>query len=100
MSLPADNDATFHVALLSHLNDRQRDYIALGEQQASVSEHTKRQSLDFWLRTHMARDADQAQATQTVLKLLCATGLFKVDHQVPCPDTETTYTGLRVIEFL
>jgi hypothetical protein len=100
ISLPADNDSTFHVSsLLSHLNDRKRDCIVLGEQQRSLSKHTQRHSLDYWLRTAIARNADAAQATQTVLKQLCDTGLFQIDHHVPCPDTGTPCTGLRLIEF-
>jgi len=99
ISLP-DNDSTFHVSsLVSYLNDRKRDYIVLGEQQVPLVKHTQRRSLDYWLRTAIARNADAVQATQKVLKQLCDTGLFQIDHEVPCPDTGTTCTGLRLIQF-
>lgn len=100
ISLPADNDSTFHVSsLVSYLNDRKRDCIVLGEQPVPLSKHTKRRSLDYWLRTTIARDVDAAQASQQVLKQLCDTGLFQVDHRVPCPDTGETCMGLRLIQF-
>jgi hypothetical protein len=100
ISLPADNDSTFHVSsLMGYLNDRKRDCIVLGEQQVALANHTQRRSLDYWLRTTIASNVDVAQASQQVLKQLCDTGLFQIDHRVPCPDTGKTCTGLRLIQF-
>ena len=96
-----DNERSrFHVsALLNYLNNQQRDCIAHGAQVVPLAAHTQRRSLDYWLRTQVARNADHPQASVEVIQQLCDTGLFVLDKKMPCPDTGKLCTGLRVVAF-
>jgi hypothetical protein len=83
-------------ALVAHIKASGRDYIIQGQQTASYANHTKPQSLDYWLR-QFASNCDTKQAENSVLDALVATGLFRIEDQLGCPDSGRQCKGLRLV---
>jgi hypothetical protein len=82
--------------LVAYVKASGRDYIIQGQQAASYASHTKPKSLDYWLRQH-ASNRDTKQAENSVLDALVATGLFRIEKQLDCPDSGRKCKGLRLI---
>ena len=82
--------------LVNHLRQGLRDYIIQGQQNCSLENHTKRQSLDYWLRSNFAKNHDTKQAVNDVVDDLVATGLFEIDKNLRCPDSGYKCKGLKL----
>lgn len=83
--------------LMDFIKSSGRDYIIQGQQVCSFANHTKPHSLDYWLRKH-AHNPDTKQAENTVIEVLIATGHFKMEIKLHCPDKGTYCKGLRLIQ--
>jgi len=90
--------AGFYVSQLkTHIRSTGRDYIIQGQQHCTREAHTKRHSLDVWLREGFANNKDIAQAVNQVIQALVATGQFEVDEHLLCPDSGRRVKGLRLL---
>lgn len=83
-------------ALIAYIKASGRNYIIQGQQAASYANHTKPQSLDYWLR-QFASNCDTKQAENSVLDALVATGLFRIENCLVCPDSGRQCKGLRLV---
>jgi hypothetical protein len=83
-------------ALMLHIKASGRNYIIQGQQSLSHINHTKPQSLDYWLR-QFASNPDTKQAENSVLDALVATGLFRIEDGLDCPDSGKQCKGLRLV---
>lgn len=83
------------MALINYIQESERNYIIQGQQTISQHEHTKPNSLDFWLR-QFGNNQDIKQADNTVLNALIDTGYFEIDLQLQCPDTGELCKGVRL----
>lgn len=81
--------------LVAYINASGRDYIIQGQQNTSFANHTKPQSLDYWLRER-SRNRDTRQAENSVLDDLVATGWFEIVNNLRCPDSEEECKGVRL----
>ena len=85
--------------LINHIKSKSRDYIIQGQQQCSLENHTKPNSLDYWLRDHHSKGKqDTKQAVNEVIQQLVDTGKFVVVEDPPCPDSNQLCKGLRLIQ--
>jgi len=84
-------------ALVNYIQATGRDYIIQGQQTCSFADHSKPQSLDYWLRQNYANNRDTKQAENSVLSDLVNTGLFTVVRRLRCPDKRTYCKGVRLI---
>ena len=82
--------------LVSHIRTSGRDYIIQGQQALSLNEHTKPNSLDYWLR-QFGNNPNTKQAENSVLDALVATGLFVIITNLVCPDSGKRCKGLRLV---
>jgi len=82
--------------LVAYIRASGRDYIIQGQQSVSKKEHTKPQSLDYWLRQFGDKE-DTKQAENSVMNNLEATGLFKQASKLVCPDSGVRCKGLRLV---
>ena len=83
--------------LLAYIKKSGRDYIVQGSQQCSLTKHTKKHSLDYWLRSNYAVNPDTKQAVKTVIHELVSTGLFEEADALHCPDSGRLCKGIRLI---
>lgn len=83
--------------LVKHIKGTGRDYIIQGQQAVSLGEHTKLQSLDYWLR-QFGKNPDTKQAENSVLDALVATGLFEIISKLICPESGKKCKGLRLVK--
>ena len=83
--------------LVEYIKKSGRDYIIQGSQQCSLANHTKKHSLDYWLRSNYAASPDTKQAVKTVIDELVATGLFEEADDLPCLDSGRPCKGIRLI---
>jgi hypothetical protein len=82
--------------LVDFVRNSGRDYIIQGQQKVAQANHTKRRSLDYWLREKYAKNPDVKQASNEVVDELVATGLFE-ECVAKCPDKKTTKCkGIRL----
>jgi len=58
--------------------------------------HSKPDSLDYWLR-QFAHDPDTKQAEASVIKALVATGLFVFAKRLQCPNSGKYCQGLKLV---
>jgi hypothetical protein len=83
--------------LIDHINSKFRDHIIQGQQQCSLENHTKPNSLDYWLRVNHAKGKqDTKQAVNEVIQQLVETGKFVVEESLVCPDSGRECKGLRL----
>ncbi len=88
-------DTSFDVMkLVSHLKLKKLKHIIIGQQHARFKNHTKKQSLDYWIRNKISRTPDTAQATAEVVNKLCESGYFYKKSNLICPDTGRKCNGL------
>jgi DNA-3-methyladenine glycosylase I len=91
--------AGFYVSqLIDYVRRSGRDYIIQGQQACSLRDHTKPQSLDVWLRKNCTRRKDTKQAVNEVVDALVASGWFRVEQGLLCPDTGHPSKGLRLLD--
>ncbi len=83
--------------LVQYIKSTRRDYIIQGQQAASKANHSKPQSLDYWLR-QFADNPNTKQAENSVIEVLVETGYFKVESNLSCPDSGWRCKGLRLLE--
>ena len=82
--------------LVAHVVSSGRDYIIQGQSNCSLAEHRKPSSLDVWLRQGYTGRKDTKQAVNDVVDDLVATGLFEIERDLRCPDTDRGCKGLRL----
>lgn len=83
--------------LVTYIKASDRDYIIQGQQACSFSDHSKPNSLDYWLRQNYANNRDTKQAENSVLDALVATGKFTIDPNLFCPDSKSRCKGVRLV---
>lgn len=83
--------------LVNYIHESGQNYIIQGQQNVSQNDHTKANSLDFWLRP-FGGNPDTTQADNLVLDALVDTGLFEIDMQLQCPITGERCKGIKIIE--
>jgi len=83
--------------LIENLKAHFRDYIIQGQQNCSLLNHTKPNSLDYWLRINYAHEPDTKQAVNEVVDQLVATGKFEKAYGLSCPDSGKRCKGLRIV---
>ncbi len=81
--------------LVKYIISTERDYIVQGQQACSRMNHTKPQSLDYWLR-QFAHNPDTKQADNETINALVRTGFFIIDNDLICPDSMRSVKGLRL----
>lgn len=81
--------------LVIYITTSGRDYIIQGQQNTSFVNHTKRRSLDYWLRERTP-NRDTRQAENSVLDALVATGRFEIVDNLICPDSGEECKGVRL----
>jgi hypothetical protein len=81
--------------LIQFVKNSGRDYIIQGQQACAQADHTKRSSLDYWLRDK-AKSVNTKQADNDVIAALVATGHFSVEKKLHCPDQKTYCKGLKL----
>ena len=86
------------LALLAHIRNSGRDYIIQGQQSVALANHTKPDSLDYWLRLNGAEKPDTKQAENQVIDALINTGLFTQENDLICPNSGFKCHGLRATE--
>jgi hypothetical protein len=94
INLPFGGCVDEHV-LVAHVRASGRDYIIQGQQAATFADHSKPQSLDYWLRP-FGSNHDTKQAENSVLDALAATGLFVIVDDLICPDSGQRCKGVRL----
>ena len=82
--------------LVTHIRKSGRTYIVQGQQNHSLSKHTKPHALDVWLRTNYAVNRDTKQADNSVIRQLVGTGLFR-EGRFPCPDSGRLSKGIELV---
>jgi len=95
ITLPYGNNTFDSDDLINHLRQSGRDYIIQGQQACSLANHTKPNSLDYWLRKNYASNPDVKQAVNEVMEHLVATGDFE-GWRFPCPDSGRVCKGIRL----
>jgi curli biogenesis system outer membrane secretion channel CsgG len=84
-------------ALAAYIRSTNRNYIIQGQQSVSLDNHSKRDSLDYWLRLNGAANQNTKQADNSVVDALVATGRFAVVQRLLCPNSGTRCKGLRLL---
>lgn len=82
--------------LVAYIKSCKRNYIVQGQQACSLKNHTKPQSLDYWLR-QFAKNPDTKQAENSILDDLVKTGMFVRETSLVCPDSGRKVQGLRLV---
>jgi hypothetical protein len=91
-------DTSFDVTkLVAHLKANGLQYIIIGQQRVVFDEHTKPQSLDYWIRSNIAKSTSTAQASVEVVSKICETKYFEFRTDLKCPDTERACRGLILL---
>jgi len=94
IKLPQSRPDTFTTEeLKAHIRTSNRDYIIQAQQQCLLEDHTKPNSLDYWLRKN--HNPNQRQALNIVIRDLVATGEFE-EGKFVCPDSGIMCKGIRI----
>jgi len=83
-------------SLVNYLKGINRFYIIQGQSKCKFTEHTKPNSLDYWLRNNFAKNKDTMQATNDVINQLIQTRIFVLDTLI-CPDSNRKCKGIKYI---
>ena len=84
--------------LIKFINLSGRNYIIQGQISCVLGKHSKPQSLDYWLREHVIPlKINTKRAENAVLIDLIATGFFKAQRKLLCPDSHRNCKGLVVV---
>jgi hypothetical protein len=84
--------------LVDYLQTVNRNYIIIGSANCTFAEHTKFQSLDYWIRKNHTNRKDTRQAVKEVIKNLVASGRFEEREGLICPDSGRHCKGLALKE--
>jgi hypothetical protein len=95
IALPYGGQFSAH-DLVVYIQASGRDYIIQGQQMEALANHTKPQSLDYWLR-QFASNPNTKQAEIGVIVALEGTGLFRFVPKLSCPDSGNYCKGLRLV---
>jgi hypothetical protein len=99
ITLPHYANHRLHIStLIRELINRQTDYIIQGQQNTSYENHSKKLSLDYWIRT-IANNSNTKQATNNVINQICDTGLFEVIEDLTCPEMQNPCKGIRLVHY-
>jgi hypothetical protein len=83
--------------LIDHIKSKFRNHIIQGQQQCGLQNHTKPNSLDYWLRVnHSKGRSDTKQAVNEIVEQLISTGKFAIAEDLVCPDSGRKCKGLRI----
>jgi len=86
-------------ALVEFIRSSRRNYIIQGQQMCTFANHSKRHSLDYWLR-QLAPNRDTKQADNALVSRLVRTGLFVIATRLRCPDSGRLCKGIRLAKHL
>lgn len=96
--LPYGKNSFSTAELKKFIQNSGRAYIIQGQQKCSLSNHTKPQSLDYWIRVNYARNPDTKQAVNEVIADLVKTGEFE-EGCFKCPDSKREgIKGIRIVK--
>jgi len=96
ISLPYSRPDSFSTDdLKSYIRMSGRDFIIQGQQQCTFTDHSKKLSLDYWLRKNYAGNSDTRQAVNSVIADLVGTGEFD-EGRFSCPETGVLCKGIRI----
>ena len=84
--------------LIDHLQAMNRDYIIIGGANCTFTEHTKLQSLDYWIRKNYTSRKDTRQAVKEVIENLVVSGRFEEREDLICPDSGRPCKGIALKE--
>ncbi len=93
--LPFGQNSFSTEELKNYIQKSGRDYIIQGQQKCTIANHTKPNSLDYWLRENYARNPDTKQAENEVISDLVQTGEFE-EGKYMCPDSGRTCKGVQI----
>jgi hypothetical protein len=82
--------------LIRYMKSTCRNYIIQGQQNCSLANHTKKSSLDYWLRINYAATPDTKQAVNKVIEQLMNTDKYEIENKLPCPDSGHLCKGIRL----
>ena len=83
------------VDLHDYMAKRGIDYIVQGHCKCTLADHSKPNSLDYWLRERYAKYPDTMQAISSVIDDLVGTGLFD-PGKFTCPDSGQRCKGIAL----
>lgn len=83
--------------LIEHMRNSGLEYLIQGQQACSYADHTKKKSLDYWIRGRCAAKRDQKQADNRVITQLVNTGFFREDAKLDCPETGHKCKGVVLV---
>ena len=83
------------VDLKNYMLENGVDYIIQGHRKCSLAEHSKPNSLDYWLRERHTKRQDTMHAVRRVIEQLVATGMF-CRGQFTCPDSGRRCQGIAL----
>ena len=96
ISLPYSRPDSFSTDdLKNYIRKSGRDFIIQGQQQCTLANHTKKLSLDYWLRENYAGNPDTRQAVNSVIADLVKTGEFE-EGRFSCPETGMICKGILI----
>jgi hypothetical protein len=84
--------------LVDYLQAVKRNYIIIGGANCTFAEHTKFQSLDYWIRKNYTNRKDTRQAVKEVINKLVASNRFEEREGLICPDSRRHCKGLTLID--
>lgn len=86
----------FHInRLIKHISQSGRSFIIQGQQTESYNNHSKKLSLDHWLRTIFPTHKDTKLADNDVIDQLTKTGLFTSGNFL-CPESNRLCFGIQL----
>lgn len=80
--------------LIEHMRNCDLENLIQGQQECRFAAHTKKKSLDYWIRERCVKNRDQKQADNGVIAQLVSTGFFREDAKLLCPDTGRKCKGI------
>ena len=99
ITLPHANGLSIDInELLQILKDRKMKFIIQGQQHCSLKNHSKKSSLDYYLRLRSGQYINTCQADDSVINQICETGIFKVNIHLKCPETGRKCKGIEIVQ--
>ena len=83
------------VDLKNYMLEKRVDHIIQGHRKCSLAEHSKPNSLDYWLRERYTKRQDTMHAVRSVVRQLVGTGMF-YHGQFTCPDSGCCCQGIAL----
>lgn len=82
--------------LIEHMQKEELPYLIQGQQMSSYKDHSKKKSLDYWIRGK-SNDPEKKQADNGVIEQLVRTGYFYEDQELQCPETRVKCKGIVLV---